>query len=224
MNQRMKTDAQLQNDVSEELRWDTRIDEVGIGVAVNDGVVTLTGTVGTWAARVAAARAAHRVAGVLDVANDLRVRPAGSPAKTDTEIAQAVRRALEWDVFVPQQRICTTVTQGVVVLEGNVEYWSQRDDTERCIANLDGVVGVSNRIAVRPAAPEPAENAIHKAIEQALERRAEDAAHGVHVTMLDATVVLSGKVRSKAELDAVKSAARGTPGVVDVQSRLRIEK
>ncbi len=222
MTQRMKTDAQLQREVSEELKWDTRVDEMAIGVAANAGVVTLTGTVGTWGSRVAAEKAAHRVAGVLDVANDLRVRPAGAPAKTDTEIAQAVRRALEWDVFVPHQRIRTTVANGMVVLEGDVDYWSQRDDAERCIVNLSGVVGVSNLIGVGPLSSEPSPEAIHKAIEQALDRRAEHTAKKVHVTTQNGTVVLSGEVRSWAELDAVKGAARGTPGVVDVQSRLRI--
>jgi osmotically-inducible protein OsmY len=223
MVQRTKTDSQLQREVSDELKWDTRVDEMGIGVAADNAVITLTGMVGTWGARIAAEKAAHRVAGVLDVANDLRVRPAGSPAKTDTEIAQAVRRALEWDVFVPHQRIRTTVANGVVVLEGNVEFWSQRDDAERCVANLAGVVGVSNLIAVRPSSPEPSAERVHKAIEDALERRAEHTAKKVHVTTHDGTVVLSGEVRSWAELDAVKGAARGTPGVVDVQSRLRIE-
>ena len=96
-----KTDAQIHHDIIEELTWDPRVDETEVGVAVEGGVVTLTGTVTSWAKRLAAQEAARRVAGVKDVANDIAVKTPGGLFRTDTEIAQAVRRTLEWDVFVP---------------------------------------------------------------------------------------------------------------------------
>ncbi len=104
-----KTDAEIQQDMLREFKWDTRVEETDVGVEVDSGVVTLTGTVSSWAKRMAAQEAAHRVVGVLDVANDIRVKAQGSPGRTDTEIAQAVRRALEWDVFVPEKSLQSTV-------------------------------------------------------------------------------------------------------------------
>ena len=106
-----KTDTQIHHDVLEELKWDSRVDETEVGVQVAGGVVTLTGTVPSWAKRLAAQEAARRVFGVLDVANDIAVKVPGGLARTDTEIAQAVRRALQWDVFVPDDKITCTVTR-----------------------------------------------------------------------------------------------------------------
>lgn len=82
-----KTDAEIHKDVINELAWDPRVDETEVGVQVDQGVVTLTGTVGSWAKRRAAEGAAHRVLGVLDVANDVSVKPPGGLVRTDTEIA-----------------------------------------------------------------------------------------------------------------------------------------
>jgi osmotically-inducible protein OsmY len=150
MATKKKTDAEIQQDVLRELKWDTRVAETEIGVEVDSGVVTLTGTVGHWAKRFTAAEAAHRVHGVLDVANDITVRLAGTPGRTDTEIARAVRQALEWDVFVPDTRIQSTVSDGAVTLRGDVDNWSQWQDAERAVRNLSGVRVVTNLIEVKP--------------------------------------------------------------------------
>ena len=161
-----KTDSQIQQDVLRELKWDTRVDETEVGVQVSDGVVALSGVVSSWAKKVAAQEAAHRVLGVLDVANDLEVkRPA---VRTDADIAHAVRTALEWDVFVPHPRIAGGFTP---LGEQTADYWTQRDDAQRAIKNLDGVRGIINRIEVRPPAV-PTDRVRH-AIEGALERHAE---------------------------------------------------
>lgn len=214
-----KTDSQIQQDVLRELKWDTRVDETEVGVQVSDGVVALSGVVSSWAKKVAAQEAAHRVLGVLDVANDLEVkRPA---VRTDADIAHAVRTALEWDVFVPHQRIRTTVSQGVVTLEGTADYWTQRDDAQRAIKNLDGVRGIINRIEVRPPAV-PTDRVRH-AIEGALERHAEREARRVSLEVSDGRVTVSGVVGSYGEREAVVGAVRGTPGVRAVDDKLRIE-
>src|SRR5262245_26051214 len=104
-----KSDSQIQQEVLQELKWDTRVEETEVGVEVDQGVVTLTGTVSSYAKRLAAQEAAHRVIGVLDVANDIQVKVPGGLTRTDTEIAQAVRRALEWDIWVPDGRIQSTI-------------------------------------------------------------------------------------------------------------------
>jgi osmotically-inducible protein OsmY len=214
-----KTDAELQQDVLQELKWDTRVDETEVGVAVNAGIVTLTGTVDSWAKRLAAQQAAHRVAGVLDVANDLQVKLAGSSIRTDTEIAAAVRQALEWNVFVPEARIRTTVSEGCVTLEGDVDYWSQWDDADRAIRHLAGVRAIVNKIEIKPR---PVSLDVRKSIEDALQRRAEREAKRIEVELKDGRVILSGTVNSRAEWDAVLGAARGTAGVRGVDDLLRI--
>jgi osmotically-inducible protein OsmY len=216
-----KTDTQIHHDVLEELKWDSRVDETEVGVEVDNGVVTLTGTVTSWAKRAAAEEAARRVIGVLDVANDIKIKVPGALARTDTEIAQAVRHALQWDVFVSDEKITSTVSDGWVTLDGAVDTWSQRADAERAIRNLTGVKGVVNRITVTPLKPMTQD--IRKAIEQVLERRAEREAKQIHVDVRDGVVTLTGAVHSWAERKSIVAAARFTPGVREVQDRLRTE-
>lgn len=216
-----KTDTQIHHDVLAELKWDSRVDETEVGVEVDGDVVTLTGTVTSWAKRLAAQEAARRVIGVLDVANDIKVKVPGGLARTDTEIAQAVRRALEWDVFVPAEAITSTVTDGWVTLDGVVERWSQRADAERAVRNLTGVQGVVNKITIKPA--KPVTDDVRKAIEQVLERRAEREARRIKVDVRGDTVTLTGAVHSWAERKSVLAAARFTPGVRAVEDHLRTE-
>jgi osmotically-inducible protein OsmY len=216
------SDARTHRDVIEELKWDSRVDETEVGVEVDNGVVTLTGTVTSWAKRLAAQEAARRVVGVLDVANDIEVKVPGGLARTDTEIAQAVRRTLEWDVFVPEARIRSTVSDGWVTLEGGVDRWSQRDDAERAVRNLSAVKGVINKIAVEPPAATAVD--VRTTIEQVLERRAEREAKRIRVEARDGIVTLSGSVHSWAERKSVVAAARFTPGVRAVEDHLRVER
>jgi osmotically-inducible protein OsmY len=189
-------------------------------VAATDGVVTLTGTVDNYARKLAAQEAAHRVAGVLDVANDIQVRVFSSATPTDTEIAQAVRRALEWDVWVPDERIQSTVSNGWVTLEGAVDLLRQCEDAERAIHHLTGVRGVTNKISI--AAPRIAPDDIRQTIEQALERRAEREAHHIQIEVKEGEVTLTGRVRSWEEKRAVMGAVAHAPGVREVKDRLVI--
>ena len=216
-----KTNSQIHHDVLEELKWDSRVDETEVGVEVDNGVVTLTGTVTSWAKRLAAQEAARRVIGVLDVANDIKIKIPGGLTRSDTEIAQAVRHALAWDVFVPDEKITSMISDGWVTLEGTVDLWSQRDDAERAVRNLTSVRGVVNKIAVTPAKPVTAD--VRKAIEQALERRAEREAKRIHVDVREGTVTLTGSVHSWAERRSVVAAARFTPGVRAVQDNMLTE-
>jgi osmotically-inducible protein OsmY len=216
-----KTDGELQRAVLEELRWDTRVDEAEIGVAVVGGVVTLTGTVASWAKKLAAQEAAHRVAGVLDVANDIEVHPTGLPSHSDAAVAHAVRAALEWDVRVPQERIRSTVTAGLVVLEGTVESLQQREDAERAIRHLRGVAGVVNRLQVH--APAVSSERVRAAIEGALERRALREADRIGVAVEDGTVTVSGRAFSWLEKRAILGAAGHAPGVREVVDNVRID-
>lgn len=201
---------------------DTRVKETDVGVEVNAGTVTLTGTVDSWTARLAAPEAAHRVSAVLDVANDVQVKLPGSYERNDTDIAKAVRNALEWDVTVPHDSIRTTVSNGVVTLEGKVHFWSQSEDAGRSIRNLAGVREVKNLITVEPSFPWVSPQTVRGAIEQALDRHAEHAAKRVQIAVTDGKVILTGDVASWAERNTVEGAVRGTPGVWNVENQLRI--
>ncbi len=214
-----KSDLQLQTDVQNQLCFDTRI-AAAVGVSVRDGVVTLSGTVDSWAQRHAAQQSAHRVAGVRDVANDLVTHVPGDLRRTDADIAKATRRALEWDVRVPDEAIQTTVAQGVITLEGVVECLSQRDDAEEAVRHLAGVHGIDNRLTVAPVVA-PAD--VRTAVREALTRQARDEALSFDITDEDGRVTLTGSVRSWAERQAALNAAGATQGVRAVVDRLRVE-
>jgi osmotically-inducible protein OsmY len=215
-----KSDISLQQAVLRELQWDTRVGPTEIGVEVDKGIVTLTGTVDGFAKKFAALEAAHRVSGVLDVADGIEVHYPGSGAPTDAEIARAVRHALEWNVFVPDQNIQSTVEDGWVTLDGKVGLLREREDAARAVGNLAGVKGVWNQIRVAGPRVEPA--VIRRKIEEALERRAEREAERITVRVDDATVTLSGTVRSWPEKQAIMGAVGHASGVHAVKDQLRI--
>ncbi len=215
-----KTDQEIQQDVFRELRWDSRVDQTEIGVEVDEGTVTLTGTVGSYAKKLAAREAAHRVIGVLDVADNVQVKVPGTFKRTDTEIAQAVRLALEWDAFVPDKKIRSTVSEGWVTLEGQVSTLREKKDAERVVRFLSGVKGVNDRLTVTPTKADP--NQLKKAIEEALERRAEREAEKIGVKVENGTVTLEGRVRTWPEKDAVLATVSHAPGVQNVRDGLSV--
>lgn len=218
----MKSDVLIQQDVMRELRWDTRIaSQTDVGVEVDKGIVTLTGTVDSFAKKGAARKAAHRVTGVLDVVDNVKVHFAGGFGKTDTEIAKAVRHALEWDVFVPDQKIQSTVSEGGVTLEGEVEFLQQKQDAGKAVENLAGVKGFANLIRVTSRAVDA--RSIHAAIEEALERRAEREAERIGVKIENSAVTLEGRVRSWFEKDAILGAVSHAPGVSGVFDKLKVD-
>lgn len=218
----MTNSTNLQHVVQEELEWEPSVDASQIGVAaIQSGVVTLTGTVATYAEKVSAERAAKRLSGVRAVANDIEVRPIGSMKRTDTDIAQAVLRALDWDIAVPHEKIKARVDDGWVTLEGEVVLQFQRAAAENAVRRLNGVRGVTNqiRLQVRPSA-QPAE--VKDRIEAALRRSAEIDARGIQVDAKDSMITLRGKVRTWAERDEAERAAWGAPGVLAVKDELTV--
>jgi osmotically-inducible protein OsmY len=216
-----KSDVDLRLAVLRELKWDTRVDHCGLGVAVSAGVVTLTGSVASWATKMAAQEAAHRVVDVLDVTNHIRVEVPGRLAKTDAEIALAVRLILEWNTFIPADRIRCTVSQAWVTLEGDVEFWSHRDDSEAAVRDLVGVHGVINMIEVKPTRVAALD--VETTIAAALERHADRQARRIHLRVEDGRVTLSGSVSSWPEKQAVVGAVKRTAGVRAIEDRLRVE-
>lgn len=212
-----KSDSLLKQDVIRELTWDTRVNETRIGVEVENGIVTLSGTLESYAERVAAEKAAHRVSGVLDVVNDMQVKYTGR--RTETDIAKAVRHALEWDVFVPDERIKSSFSNGIVTLEGEVDYWSQREDAASAVRGLTGVLSIVNNLRVKSSV---SALQVQKAIEDALARHAAREAKDIKLEVHDGKVTLAGKVHSWAERELVIGTVRGTRGVRGIEDHLQI--
>jgi osmotically-inducible protein OsmY len=216
-----KADAQIKADVLNELKWDQNVDETDVGVQVHNGIVTLTGYISAYAKKIAARDAAHRVYGVLDVVDDMKVRIPTVWERTDEDVAQAVRNALKWDVLVRDDKITTTVSSGIVTLLGQVNTWMQRYDAERCVQRLTGVKGVINQITIAGPIVEPAQ--IKRDIENALERQTEREAKRIGVSVRDGVVTLTGTLRSWGERNAIERAASFAPGVSRVDDRTTVD-
>jgi osmotically-inducible protein OsmY len=214
-----QTAHDIQQAVLQELKWDMRVTETEVGVEVDKAIVTLSGTVSSYAKKLAAQEAAHRVNGVLDVANEVEVQIPNHMGKTDTEIAQAIRNALQWDVLVPADNINSTVANGWVTLNGEVNFWYEREDAEQAIRHLLGVRGVSNQLMITPTkypqAPE-----LKSLIEKALERRADSEAQKVEVTVHGGTITLSGGVPSWKDKQEIISEVSHAPGVQNIRDYL----
>jgi osmotically-inducible protein OsmY len=218
----IRSDEQIQRDVLDELKWDARVQPNEIGVAVKDGIVGLTGWVDSFAKKWVAERAAHRVHGVMAVANDIEVRLPGSAERSDEDLALAATRALEWDTLVPMENVELTVSKGTITLRGEVEWEFERQEAERAVRRLSGVRGVINAITVRPrvtASPQE----LQQKIENALVRNAETDAQRITIDVDGSKVILRGTVRSWMEKREAERIAWSSPGVTSVDNRIQIE-
>lgn len=213
-----RTDQELQQDVLAELKWDAQIQPNEIGVSVKDGVVTLTGWVDSYLKKWSAEDAAHRVSGVKAVANDIEIKLATE--RTDPDIAEAAVHALEWDAFVPSDKVKATVSKGWVTLKGEVEWQYQKQDAERVVRRLAGVKGVTNLITVKPRVT-PSE--LKKKIEDALVRNAEIDANKITVEVQGSKAILKGTVRAWAEKKEAERVAWSAPGIMSVENQITIE-
>jgi osmotically-inducible protein OsmY len=210
---------ELQTRVIQALEWEPGLDASRIGVAVTDGVVTLTGQVPSWAERITAEKAIKRMAGVQGIANDLEVHLPSDARRTDTDLVTSALKALEWDVQVPHQRVKVRASEGWLTLEGELDWQYQRAAAERCVRNLIGVRGASNLITLS-AKVTPMD--LKKRIEESFKRHAELEARGIRVQTTGGRVVLDGAVHSVAERDEAERAVWAAPGVTTVEDHLVI--
>jgi osmotically-inducible protein OsmY len=218
MEETMKTSEELRRDVIAELVWDGSVDAASVGVAAENGSVTLTGHVRSYAEKRAAEKAAKRVRGVVAVANDVTVHPSDSLKRDDMDIAAAIVNAFKWNVSVPAA-VKASVDHGWVTLEGEVSWEHQRRAAEKAVWNLMGVRGVSNLIRLKV---QPMPRDIEDRIKRTFERSAQIDAEHVHASVSGGKVTLTGNVRSWSERSEAEHAARAAAGVMDVDNRLTI--
>ena len=216
----MKTDKQLQCDVLDELQYEPSVDATKIGVIVHNGIVSLSGTVASYAETYRAIHAAERVAGVKAVTNGIKVELPSMHQRDDADIAQVVVNALKWHVWVPQDTIKVKVEQGWVTLEGTVDAKFQRESADDAVRYLTGVKGLTNLITVNQPAINSSE--VKTKIENALRRATELEAKHINVEVNGNKVILRGHVRSWAERSDAERAAWAAPGVGQVEDHLTI--
>ncbi|MBK7368892.1 MAG: BON domain-containing protein [Candidatus Eisenbacteria bacterium] len=219
MATRTRSDVELKDDILNELKWEPSIQEAGIGVIVESGIVTLSGAVESWATRSAAEEATQRVTGVAAVANELTVRLTTSYERTDADIAGAAAGALHWHVSLPRDRVRVTVENGRVTLRGELDWQFQKATAAEAVAHLWGVTSVVNEIVLKPrVSPED----LKRKILVAIERNALLDVSDITVEAQGGRVVLKGRVRTWAEKDQACQTAWAAPGVTDVDNQLRV--
>lgn len=212
-------DMDLRRDIMDELELEPRLNAASIGVAVVDGVVTLTGHVPSFSEKLTIEKVVGRVNGVRGIAQEIDVRYPGAGRLADDEIAKRALQVLGWDATVPDEAIKVTVDKGLVSLSGEVASNFQRDAAEREVSRMGGVTGVVNRITIKP----PTDTAdIRKKIKDALKRHAEVEAEAIRVNVIGDKATLEGNVDNWDERIAVRKAAWSAPGIRIVEDRLRI--
>lgn len=215
----MTRDEQVQHDVLAELKWEPTIDATGIGVEVTDGVVTLTGQVGTYAQKLHAESAAQRVSGVEALAVNLKVKLPGPSQRTDADIGRTARDVLLWNDSLPRDAVKVLVENGWITLSGTLDWEFQRRIAREAVCHLMGVVGVSDRIAITPHT-QPGEVTLN--IESTLRRRAWHGRMDVAVEAIGGDVTLSGSVHNWSDRELARDAALGTAGVRSVTDNIAL--
>jgi osmotically-inducible protein OsmY len=215
----MKTDAVLQQEVRDQLKWEPAVPSNGIDVTVKDGVVTLTGEVRSFTEEWNAERAARRVAGVKTLALDLTVTTSGSARRSDSDVARAAREVIEAPADLPRHAIKIQVEAGRVTLTGEVDWPYQRQAAVEAVRALAGVTGVIDEIVLEPNV---SVGDVKDQIEAAMRRGAYAEADAISVAVHGAEVTLSGTVRSRSKRDLATQSAWSSPGVRSVVDQLTL--
>jgi osmotically-inducible protein OsmY len=216
----MKTDIEIQKDVLDELKWEPYLNSTEIGVAVKNGIVTLSGTVNSYLKKTRAEKAAKRVAGVKAVAEDIEVKYSDSLLKNDTEVAEAILTALKWHSAINEEKIKVKVEDGVVTLDGEVDWEFQRNSAVMQIENLIGVKRIVNNVTIKTGIL-PKE--LKQKVNSAFHRSATIDSEKINIEVLGSKVVLTGKVRSWAEKNDAENAVWAAQGVNKVENNLEID-
>jgi osmotically-inducible protein OsmY len=214
----LDTDRALRAEVLRELERDPEVDETRIAVSVENAAVTLAGHVSSYPQKLAAVRAVERVLGVRAVADELVVEPPDESLRDDIEIAEAIAKELRWNALVPET-VKAEVRRGVVALRGEVEWFFQREEAERTVRLVQGIVGVSNMIVLKPRS-KPTAAELRKQVLEALQRIAALDTSEIWVAAQGETVTLNGRVHSLFEKKLAEQIARSAPGYSKVVNEI----
>lgn len=212
-------DVSLRKDILAELEWEPSLNAAGVGVAVENGIVTLTGHVQTYAEKLKVEQVVKHVRGVRAIAEEIEVRPVHSHTHADDEIAKRALNMLNWDVMVPAEDIQVKVQQGWLTLSGAVDWQYQRTAAEDDVRKLSGVLGVTNLVTIKPRAQS---DDIKERIEDALRRNALIEANNIKIEVTDGKVTLEGKVHGWHEREVLETAVWAAPGVKAVDDRVTV--
>ena len=216
-----KSDTEIKNDVLLELKYEPSVKVTDIGVLVKDGTVTLNGFATSYGEKYDAVKTAKRVGGVRAIANDIEVKFPESMKRNDGDIAAAAANNIEWLSWnLPGKNVQITVTDGWVTLEGQVEWWYQKDAAENTVRYISGVKGVSNLITIKSKVTTAK---VEAAIRSSFERSALLDAKKIEVETSGSKVTLTGKVRNHAEREEAERVAWAAAGVSTVDNELTVE-
>jgi len=214
----MWNDTDLQHDVEKELAWEPSVHAKQIGVIVKSGAVQLGGHVDSFWEKCAAERSAWRVARVKSVANEIRVDLPFNALRTDDDIALAAMGSLEWNCLVPNT-VEVQVVEGCIKLQGQVEWQYQKEEAERALCSLKGLMGIRNEIIIQPNVSLAD---VKVPIEEALKRNALVETSHIKAHVSHGIVSLRGTARSRAEHDEAMRAAWAAPGVTVVEDHITV--
>lgn len=213
------SDTILRQDIIDELDFEPSIDAANIGVAVENGIVTLSGHVGSYMQKLKAEELVRHVKGVHGIAQEIEVRYSGDKQTADDEIARRALDTIKWDTTVPADKVQVSVQNGWVSLSGQVEWYYQKAAAESAVRRLYGVKGVSNELTIQPRV-QVAD--LKNRIENAFKRNAEIDASSIKISVSGNKVTLDGRVKSWTERYAAEHAAWAAPGVNAVDDRLSV--
>ncbi len=215
----MKADSKIQEDVIDELQWEPRVEHANIGVAVKDGIVTLSGFVSSYTSKISAEKAARRVKGVRGLAEEIEVRFSGEAKTSDPEIAKRIADIFEWSTTIPHKKIDIKVEHGWVTLSGRMDWHYQATAAKGAADRISGVKGVTNLIQISNAASSAD---VRDRIVSAFKRQADLDASTITVTTVGDTVKLGGKVHSWNERRVAENAAWAAPGVTHIEDNIMV--
>jgi len=215
-----KNDAEIKSDVLAELKYEPSVKVTDIGVLVKDGTVTLNGYASNYAEKWEALRAAKRVAGVTAIADDIKVKLWDSFVRTDGDIATTAAKQIKWITSIPTGKVQLTVSDGWITLDGELEWWFEKNEAERAVQFLAGVKGVTNQIKIKPKISAPV---IELEIQRALERNALLNENDIEVEVSGNKVTLRGTVSNYSEREEAVRIAWAAAGVASVDDQLDID-
>jgi osmotically-inducible protein OsmY len=215
-----KSDTDIKTDVLAELKFEPCVSITDIGVLVKDGAVTLNGYATSYAEKWNAVSATKRVAGVRAIADDIVVNLPHSQLRTDGDIAIAAANQIGWFTSIPPGAAKITVADGLITLEGELEFGYQKSDAQANVQFLAGVKGVTNLITIKSKL---ASTHVKAAIESAFERNALLDADKIEVEISGSKVTLRGTVRNYAERDEAERVSWAASGVWSVDNKLDVK-